>query len=194
MEHNQQVCHRTMGLMKRSYLGGLRVKPSPTKHTFVTILFQAFFCLFPVLMTLSTSVSPWARTFGRGTSHLPCTKQPMSAFRNLCCFLTRVSTSWNKQQTANTYSFLLPFLFYHVGKDFSVGLSLSVQQVSWNCTLRSFVIIFLLGFPLFVHFDAIKSQICSYRTLFTAAKITTFFLLQTHVFFIWIFSANLCLW
>lgn len=147
-----------MGLMKRSYFGGLRVKPSPTKHTFVTILFQAFFCLFPVLMTLSTSVSPWARTFGRGTSHLPCTKHPMFAFRNLCCFLTRVATSWNKQQMANTYSFLLPFLFYHVGKDFSVGLSLSVQQVSWNCTLRSFVIILLLGFSLFVHFDAIKKS------------------------------------
>lgn len=62
----------TMGLMKRSYFGGLRVKPSPTKQTFVTILFHAFFCLFPVLITLSTSVSPWARTLGRGTSHLPC--------------------------------------------------------------------------------------------------------------------------
>lgn len=61
----------TIGLIKRSYFGGLRVKPSPTKQTFVTILFQAFFCLFPVLMTFSTSVSPWARTFGRGTSHLP---------------------------------------------------------------------------------------------------------------------------
>lgn len=61
----------TIGLIKRSYLGGFRVKPSPTKQTLVTIRFQAFFCLFPVLMTLSTSVSPWARTLGRGTSHLP---------------------------------------------------------------------------------------------------------------------------
>lgn len=61
----------TIGLIKRSYLGGFRVKPSPTKQTLVTIRFQAFFCLFPVLMTLSTSVSPWARTLGRGTSHFP---------------------------------------------------------------------------------------------------------------------------
>lgn len=182
-----------MGLMKRSYFGGFRVKPSPTKHTFVTILFQAFFCLFPVLMTLSTSVSPWARTFGRGTSHFPCTKHPMFAFRNLCCLLTSVSKSWNKRQIADTYSFLFPFLFYHVGKDFCVGLSLSVQQVSWNGTLRSFVIILLLGISLFVHFDAIKSEIYSWVST-TTAKITTFFLLQTHVFFIWIFSANLCLW
>lgn len=69
---NFQVCFvPTIGLMKRSYFGGFRVKPSPTKQTFVTILFQAFFCLFPVLMTLSTSVSPCARTLGRGTSHLP---------------------------------------------------------------------------------------------------------------------------
>lgn len=71
-----------MGLMKRSYFGGLRVKPSPTKQTFVTILFHAFFCLFPVLMTLSTSVSPWARTLGRGTSHLPCKRHYMFEFKH----------------------------------------------------------------------------------------------------------------
>lgn len=72
----------TIGLMKRSYLGGLRVKPSPTKQTLVTILFHAFFCLFPVLMTLSTSVSPWARTLGRGTSHLPYRKHCTFVFIN----------------------------------------------------------------------------------------------------------------
>lgn len=54
---NLYVC-LTIGLMKRSYFGGLRVKPSPTKHTLVTILFQAFFCLFPVRITFRTSVSP----------------------------------------------------------------------------------------------------------------------------------------
>lgn len=75
-------CDLTMGLMKRSYFGGLRVKPSPTKQTLVTILFHAFFCLFPVLITLSTSVSPWARTFGRGTSHLPWRKHYTFVFTN----------------------------------------------------------------------------------------------------------------
>merc|ERR1719244_805759 len=69
----------------RSYLGGLRVKPSPTKHTLVTILFQAFFCLLPVLMTFSTSVSPWARTLGSGTSHFP-------AFSFLFCLIMLDST------------------------------------------------------------------------------------------------------
>lgn len=69
--YNRLVTVLTIGLMKRSYFGGFRVKPSPTKQTFVTILFHAFFCLFPVLMTLRTSVSPCARTLGRGTSHLP---------------------------------------------------------------------------------------------------------------------------
>jgi hypothetical protein len=32
----------TIGRMKRSYFGGLRVNPSPTKQTLVTILFHAF--------------------------------------------------------------------------------------------------------------------------------------------------------
>lgn len=75
-KYREKLCgDLTIGLIKRSYLGGFRVKPSPTKQTLVTIRFQAFFCLFPVLMTLSTSVSPWARTLGRGTSHLPCREE-----------------------------------------------------------------------------------------------------------------------
>ena len=63
--------YNPIGLMNLSYLGGFRVKPSPTKQTLVTILFQAFFFLFPVRITFNTSVSPWARTLGRGTSHFP---------------------------------------------------------------------------------------------------------------------------
>ena len=69
-----------IGLMNLSYLGGFRVKPSPTKQTLVTILFQAFFFLFPVQITFNTSVSPWALTLGRGTSHFP-------AFSFRFCFI-----------------------------------------------------------------------------------------------------------
>lgn len=85
-----------MGLMKRSYFGGLRVKPSPTKQTFVTILFHAFFCLFPVLITLSTSVSPWARTLGRGTSHLPCKRHYTFEFTNPWHLHPSLSEFYNK--------------------------------------------------------------------------------------------------
>ena len=83
--------------MKRSNLGGFLVKPSPTKHAFVTILFHAFpegekqmvikallviksyktitvwhvLLVLPVLTTLKTSASLCALTLGIGTSHLP---------------------------------------------------------------------------------------------------------------------------
>uniref|UniRef100_A0A2M4C634 Putative secreted protein n=1 Tax=Anopheles marajoara TaxID=58244 RepID=A0A2M4C634_9DIPT len=60
-----------IGRMKRSYLGGLRVKFSPTYVTLVTIRFQAFRRVLPLRITLNTSASDWARTFGIGTSHLP---------------------------------------------------------------------------------------------------------------------------
>ena len=36
------TCKLTIGLIKRSYLGGFRVNPSPTYVALVTILFQAF--------------------------------------------------------------------------------------------------------------------------------------------------------
>lgn len=101
----------TMGLMKRSYFGGLRVKPSPTKQTLVTNLFQAFFCLFPVLMTLSTSVSPWARTFGSGTSHLP----------------------WGTHHTLVDHLYnpleMKPFIHQHWGR----YLQLSLSSSAWSC-------------------------------------------------------------
>ena len=42
---------KPIGLMNLSYLGGFRVKPSPTKHTSVTFLFHAFLFLFPVRIT-----------------------------------------------------------------------------------------------------------------------------------------------
>ena len=51
-----------IGLMKRSYFGIFRVKSSGTKHTFVTILFHAFFWRFPDFIILKTSASAWART------------------------------------------------------------------------------------------------------------------------------------
>ncbi|CAG2178265.1 unnamed protein product, partial [Oppiella nova] len=83
---------RAIGRIKRSNLGGFRVKPSPTKHTFVTIRFQHFFLRLPVFMALKetiighvndsqwthrmgaylkTSISDTALTLGMGTSHLP---------------------------------------------------------------------------------------------------------------------------
>lgn len=102
-------CCLTMGLMNLSYLGGLRVNPSPTKQTLVTILFQAFFCLFPVRITLSTSVSPCARTFGNGTSHLPCgEKQPSFTFLLQCIILAGHTA---KQASSQEGTSQLAFLF-----------------------------------------------------------------------------------
>lgn len=68
----------TIGLMNLSYLGGFLVNPSPTKQTFVTILFQHFRLVFPDLMTLNTSASLTPFTLGKGTSHLPCRRRSMS--------------------------------------------------------------------------------------------------------------------
>ena len=79
---------KAMGRTKRSYLGGFRVNPSPTKQTLVTILFQPFLLLFPVFITLNTSASDWARTLGRGTSHLPA-----FSFR-FCLTMEESSFAW----------------------------------------------------------------------------------------------------
>ena len=51
-----------MGRMKRSYLGGLRVNPPPTKVTFVSMRFHCFFCRLPDRMTLNISSSAIGRT------------------------------------------------------------------------------------------------------------------------------------
>lgn len=180
--NTQLCCGLTIGLIKRSYLGGFRVKPSPTKQTLVTIRFQAFFCLFPVLMTLSTSVSPWARTLGKGTSHFPYRKKTSldcgttfgwmnysTTMTDLQCGVSKRLASFgllrkkNKreiflglkfQAAEDTYRLFLPLLFNHVGKDFSARLSLSVQQVRRHCSLWGLVIILLLGLPLFMHLEA----------------------------------------
>lgn len=64
----------------------------------------------------------------------------------------------------DTYSFLFPFLFDHVGEDLSARLSLSVQQVGWHCSLWGLIVILLFGLPLFVHFNAVKTQV---RTVLT---------------------------
>lgn len=79
----------TIGRMNRSYFGGFRVKPSPTKHGFVTKRFHAFskktnwdyifkkaqiddkLRRFPDWTTRKTSASLTALTCGMGTSHLP---------------------------------------------------------------------------------------------------------------------------
>lgn len=93
--------------------------------------------------------------------HLPFSLHkniPCFYLENQCDFLISGSTPWAKPQIVDTYSLLFPLLFDHVGKHFCTRLTLSVQQVSWNCTLRSFVIILLLGVSLFVHFDAINKS------------------------------------
>ena len=59
------------GRIKRSYFGGLRVKPGPTNVALVIILFHVFFCLLPERMTRNISSSAIGRTFGKGTSHFP---------------------------------------------------------------------------------------------------------------------------
>ena len=41
-KHNNEAFKHTMGRINRSYFGGLRVNPSPTYVTLVTILFHAF--------------------------------------------------------------------------------------------------------------------------------------------------------
>ena len=51
-----------VGLMKRSYFGGFRVKPAPTKVGFVTMRFHCFFCRLPDRMTLNISSSAIGRT------------------------------------------------------------------------------------------------------------------------------------
>ena len=62
---------KPIGRIKRSYLGGLRVKPSPTNVTLVTMRFHAFFSRLPVLMTLNISSSATGLTLGTGTDHFP---------------------------------------------------------------------------------------------------------------------------
>lgn len=134
-------CDLTMGLMKRSYFGGLRVKPSPTKQTLVTILFHAFFCLFPVLITLSTSVSPWARTLGRGTSHLPLRKHYTFVFTNPWHYF---HTSTYHYHNINTYNFFWPkswksSLWYATWHHCKRGLPMSrylqpsLSSSVWSC-------------------------------------------------------------
>lgn len=144
----EQSVYFTIGRMKRSYLGGFRVKPSPTKQTLVTIRFQAFFCRLPVRTTFNTSVSPCARTFGRGTSHLPYEHKntkwgphfnishhttKSTIYYHVRLFLMEYSKlvgDWVVQFCANangdTHSFLLPLLFDHVGEDLGPRLTLSV--------------------------------------------------------------------
>mmetsp|Transcript_1815 Transcript_1815/g.3305 ORF Transcript_1815/g.3305 Transcript_1815/m.3305 type:complete len:232 (-) Transcript_1815:192-887(-) len=62
---------RPIGLINRSYLGGFRVNPSPTKVTLVTIRFHSLAFRLPVRRTLNTSSSATGFTRGRGTDHFP---------------------------------------------------------------------------------------------------------------------------
>lgn len=107
----------------------------------------------------------------------------------------------------DTYSFFFPLLFDHVGENLSSRLPLSVQKVGWHRSLWGFIIILLFGLPLFMHFDAEKNTsqnclivCCTQFSYFSklAKKIKQaqfqLFSLYTHVFFICIFSACLCLW
>ena len=55
-----------LGRMKRSYLGGFRVKLGPTKVTLVTMRFHCFFRRFPLCSTLNISVSATGRTWRSG--------------------------------------------------------------------------------------------------------------------------------
>ena len=73
------------GRMKRSYLGGLRVKPSPTNVAFVMTRFHDFFMRLPLFMTRNISSSAMGRTLGSGTSHLP-------AFSLRFCLMLLLST------------------------------------------------------------------------------------------------------
>jgi hypothetical protein len=55
--------------MKRSYFGGLRVKPGPTYVTFVIIRFQDFLPRFPDFNTLNASSSAMGRTWWERQRH-----------------------------------------------------------------------------------------------------------------------------
>ena len=91
-----------IGLINLSYLGGFQVKPSPTKQALVTILFQAFFFLFPVRITFNTSFSPWAQTLGRGTSHFPI-------FSFCFCLIISESTlAWDCPSQSSRYAGTAP--------------------------------------------------------------------------------------
>mmetsp|Transcript_21106 Transcript_21106/g.58603 ORF Transcript_21106/g.58603 Transcript_21106/m.58603 type:complete len:211 (+) Transcript_21106:649-1281(+) len=79
------VIRRPVGLMKRSYLGGFRVKPGPTNVILVTMRFHDFFWRLPDFNTLNISCSATGRTLGKGTSHLP-------AFSFLFCLMVLLST------------------------------------------------------------------------------------------------------
>ncbi|GMT00964.1 hypothetical protein PENTCL1PPCAC_23138, partial [Pristionchus entomophagus] len=59
-----------MGRMNRSNLAGFLVNDSPTYVTLVTILFQPFLLVFPVLTTCRASASETAFTLGMGTWYL----------------------------------------------------------------------------------------------------------------------------
>ena len=74
-----------VGLTKRSYFGGFRTNPSPTKVALVIIRFHAFFFRFPVLITLNISASEMLGTFGIGTVHFP-------AFSFRFCLIVLLST------------------------------------------------------------------------------------------------------
>lgn len=103
-------------------------------------------------------------------------------------FVYKSTNNWG-----STHSLLFPLLFDHVGEDFSSGLSLSVQQVRWHCSLWRLVVILLFRLPLFVHLDAADVKV-RLRIVFQDSWGRKQTLLNTHVFFIWIFSACLCLW
>src|SRR5689334_15085397 len=71
--------------MKRSYLGGLRVKLSPTKHGLDTTRFQFLVFFLPVLIARNISSSETGLTLGIGTAHLP-------AFSFRFCLIVLLST------------------------------------------------------------------------------------------------------
>ena len=61
---------KAIGRTNLSIFTGFLVNPSPTNVALVTILFHAFFLLFPVLITLNISSSAIPLTFGNGTAYL----------------------------------------------------------------------------------------------------------------------------
>lgn len=60
-----------LGLIYLSYLGGLRVKSSPTYDILLMIRFHYFLLRLPLRMTWNISPSDNCLTDGSGTSHLP---------------------------------------------------------------------------------------------------------------------------
>lgn len=135
-----------MGLMNRSSLTGLRVKPSPTNVALLTIRFHDFCLCLPVLMTLniSTSSQLWPlamvmgslpssaipRTFGRGTAYLAARSFLLSLIADDNAF-----ASWPSVTLFHCRTHLL---------------SLSIQQICRQCTLLNSSIVLLLDVSLVV--------------------------------------------